>query len=72
MADKEQTKEQLKGGDHIPTDTTEQEQKDTGSGGLLSKIGDPVGMFFSLFTISALRCHPLLIPSPPATYTNMS
>ncbi|KAF1364577.1 hypothetical protein EJ07DRAFT_172606 [Lizonia empirigonia] len=44
MADQDaQKKEQPKGGDHIPTDTQEEEPESTGSGGLLSKIGDPVG-----------------------------
>lgn len=48
MADKEQNEqpqEQAQGGDHIPTTTQdEEEEAPKGSGGLLSKIGDPVGM----------------------------
>ncbi|KAF2624838.1 hypothetical protein BU25DRAFT_397873 [Macroventuria anomochaeta] len=43
MANKEEKpQEQPKGGDHIPTDTPEEEE-DTQPKGLLSKIGDPVG-----------------------------
>ncbi|KAL1598281.1 hypothetical protein SLS59_006965 [Nothophoma quercina] len=48
MADKEekpteQPTEQPKGGDHIPTDTQEEDEEPKQQGGLLSKIGDPVG-----------------------------
>ncbi|KAF9695517.1 hypothetical protein EKO04_006531 [Ascochyta lentis] len=44
MADKEEQKQQAqpKSNAHIPTATKEEEQP-TGSGGLLSKIGDPIG-----------------------------
>lgn len=63
MTDKEQSKEQLKGGDHIPTDTTEEEQNNTGSGGLLSKIGDPVGTFVPPFNPRIHHCHQTLISS---------
>lgn len=66
MADKEQQpkeqsqdqpQEQAKGGDHIPTDTQEEEPENKGSGGLLSKIGDPVGTS----SIPPLIQHPTLL-----------
>lgn len=55
MADKqEQPQEQPKGGDHIPTDTQEQEEEqDEQPKGLLSKIGDPIGTSLALGTRSA-------------------
>lgn len=56
MADQDaQKQEQPKGGDHIPTDTQEEEPESTGSGGLLSKIGDPVGTFLTILVAHPLR-----------------
>ena len=76
MADKEEKpQEQPKGGDHIPTDTAEEEE-DTQPKGLLSKIGDPVGMSLSLsFPISLHSSlpqptarHPTDISPPQETF----
>lgn len=48
-AEQEQkTDQQPQGGDHIPTGSKDEEQEDTGSGGLLGKVGDPIGMLPSV------------------------
>jgi hypothetical protein len=61
MADKEeQQKPEGEQHTHIQSEPKEEEEeeKSTGSGGLLSKIGDPIGM-------SSLYPYPPLPPLPP-------
>ena len=80
MADKEekpteQPTEQPKGGDHIPTDTQEEDEEPKQQGGLLSKIGDPVGTLLQhphlpvhILSISSIFSLPP--PHPPIIILN--
>jgi hypothetical protein len=52
--EQEQSQEQEQ---HIPTEPKEEEKKDSGSGGLLSMVGDPAGLSLS-------HSSPIIFPSP--------